>query len=171
MRTFDICPSFWLHWACECGQLANRGVTGGPQNRSCGADALETRSRGRAARKPHPPVPTHHDQPMQASDTSPSSTTRLASQPRRGAFQPVVGRLRDHHVLRSSDMRQPALKRWLSVRHRHSTERHPRSVSTRPSDIAVLGDVCRVFSIATSVDHPEASTVTLRRAGGSTHPP
>ena len=24
---------------------------------------------------------------------------------------------------------------------------------------------------ATSVDHPEASTVTLRRAGGSAHPP
>jgi hypothetical protein len=34
------------------------------------------------------------------------------------------------------------------VRPRHSTGRPPREVGTRPSDLAILSDVCRAFSIA-----------------------
>ena len=50
---------------------------------------------------------------MQASDTSSFFTSRLASYPSRGAFQPVVGRWRDYHALQRGAVRQGGLESVL----------------------------------------------------------
>ena len=63
-RTFDICPSFWLHRAFECGQLVNRGVARSAKSilrsRRAG-DSLEG-SRGPQT----PPSGTHKPRPADA---------------------------------------------------------------------------------------------------------